>query len=197
MSKLALHINNQLNEIATECFNLFVETGHYQEQDFELLYEMICRNHMFLSEHARWSTDPQWFERYKAASQLLADKLNRINPKPLAGDCVFIGCENGNEYPDALIAYGEDNSGNPGRVSICVRGGGHLVDIHQSVEDSLIMAISGGYFQSVHADEFTEKFDVVDKTFWFWADKPKGNGGIYITRPVRRWGLKNINPDFY
>lgn len=197
MSKFELHITQHQSEFAEECFSRFVATAHYQEQDYELLYEMICRNHMFLSEHARWSTDLKWFERYKVASQLMADKLHRTNIKPLAGDCVFIRCENGNEYPDAMIAYGEDNSGTPGRISICVRGGGHLVDIHQSAEISLAMAISGGYFLGVDADELTNQFDMVDKSFWFWGDRPKHNGGIYITRPVRRWALKTTNPDFY
>lgn len=197
MSKLAQNIQAALDEIADECFNRFVATGKYQEQDYALLYEMISRNHMFFSEHARWNINPFWFERYKVASKLLADKLNRTNQKPLAGDCVFIRCKNGTEYPDALIAYGEDNSGTEGRVSVCVRGGGHIYDIFQSAEDSLAMSVSGGYFQGVNASEFTDQFDTVENSFWFWADRPQGNGGLYITRPVRRWSLSKTNPDFY
>ena len=50
----------------------------------------------------------------------------------------------------------------------------------------------------VHLDEFhLEMNDTIDKPFWFWGDTPCGNGGIWITRPVPRWHLKQINPKFY
>lgn len=197
MSKLALHIQHSLNEVAVELFNRFIATGQYQEQDYELLYEMICGNYMFLSAHGRHSINPLWFERYKVVSQLLADKLNRNNPKPLAGDCVLINCNNGKVYNDATITHGEDNSGTAGRLGVCVKAGCHIYDIHQSAELSLGMSVSGGYFQGVNADEITDTFDTVENTFWFWAEKPTQNGGLYINRPVRRWALKNINPNFY
>ena len=197
MSNLAMHVQHQLNVFAAETLHRFIGTGDYQEQDYKLLHEMIISNHMFLSEHAQWHIDPKWFDRYKAASQLLADKLNRTNANPLGGDAVYVRCENGTIYEDALISFGEDNSGTKGKVSVVTRGGGHLVDLQQSAEDSLKMVYAGGYAKGVKADEFTGHYDTVLKSFWFWADTPKRNGGIYITRPVRRWHLKAINPDFY
>lgn len=197
MSNLALSLVSHLTEVSKEYFSSFLSTGLYEESDYELLWEMITRNHMFLSEHARFRTDRKWFDRYKAASYLLGQKLNHQSTTPLGGDCAYIRCENGHIYEDAMIAYGLDNSGTEGKVSVVVRGGGHLHDIHQNHNESLSMAISGGYFQGVMATEFSGRHDTVDKSFWLWADRPQKNGGLYITRPVKRWHLSVINPNFY
>lgn len=189
--KLEMTLNRDL-------FVRFIATGQYQESDHELLYEMIAGNYQFLSEHAKFSINPIWFEKYKAANKLFIEKLYRANNNPLAGDCVYVKCKNGRIYEDAMIAYGEDTSGTAGRLNVVTQGSGHLIDINQSAEKSLRMSVSGGYFKGIDVSEINAgKYDFVDKTFWFWADKPKANGGLYIKRSVPRWHLNAINQDFY
>lgn len=184
--------------VSHEMFERFIETGLFQDSDHDLLYEMIAGNIQFLTEHAQHNISPIWFEKYKAAANLFEKKLYRENKSPLAGDCVYLECKNGRVYEDAIIAYGEDTSGTEGRIIVVTQGCGHLADIHQSAEKSLKMSVSGGYFKGIDVSEINAgKFDFVDRTFWFWADRPKGNGGLYIKRSVPRWHLYAINQDFY
>lgn len=179
-----------------QIFNRFIATGHYPESDEMLLREMISENRGFMATHATFSTNRKWLDKYLTAEKLLADKFKRTNPHPLAGDAVLIECANGRVYEDALIAY-EPNSLNE-KFVIVTQGGGHIVNIDQSPTESLKMVISGGYFMGVRPDEFLpQPTDSVSMSFWFWADRPQASGGLHITRPVLRWRLKQINPDFY
>lgn len=177
-------------------FDRFIQTNQYQESEYQTLWEMLLENPGFICTHATHSTNRLWFDRYLKVEKLLTERLNRSQPTPLAGDAVLIQCSNGKVYEDAMIAYGPTHERDT--FSVVTEGGGHIINIDQSPQQSLKMAVCGGYFMGVHLDEFhPEMKDTIDKPFWFWGDKPCGNGGIWITRPVPRWHLKQINPKFY
>ncbi|MAA93005.1 MAG: hypothetical protein CML21_00575 [Rheinheimera sp.] len=192
-------MQNQTNMFAyhnQQIFDRFIATGDYPESDKMLLREMISENGGFIATHATFSTSRKWLDKYLTAEKLLADRFKRTNPQPLAGDAVLIECANGTVYENALIAY-EPNSLNE-KFVIVTQGGGHIVNIDQSPTESLKMVIAGGYFMGVRSDEFLpEPTDSIDRSFWFWAERACASGGLYITRPVLRWRLKQINPDFY
>lgn len=185
---------NNIHAETKKFFDRFISTNEYIESEFELLWEMLLHNPRFIYTHANNSTNRLWFDNYQKADRLLNERLNRSHPKPLAGDAVYIECENGRVYEEAMIAY--EPCSLKDKFSIVTQGGGHIYNLSQSPFDSLKMSVCGGYFQSVHADEFLEVRDTVGKPFWFWGDTACGNGG-FITRPVPRWSLKQINPNFY
>lgn len=177
-------------------FDRFIETSQYRESEYQLLWEMLLENPGFIYTHANFSTNRLWFDRYLKVAKLLNDRLNRSQRIPLAGDAVLIHCSNGKVYDDAMIAYEPTRQGDS--FSVVTQGGGHIINIEQSPDQSLKMSVSGGYFMGVHLDEFhLETNDTINKWFWFWGEKPCGNGGIWINRPVPRWSLKQINPNFY
>lgn len=188
--------NDMYSHHNQQIFNRFIATGDYPESDKMLLREMISANGGFIATHATFSTSREWFDKYRTAEKLLVDKFKRTNPQPLAGDAVLIECANGTVYENALIAY-EPNSLNE-KFVIVTQGGGHICKVDQSPNESLKMVIAGGYFMGVRPDDFLpEPTDSVDMCFWFWGVRPCASGGLYITRPVLRWRLKQINPDFY
>jgi hypothetical protein len=189
------NLENNIHVETKSFFDRFISTNQYVEPEHDILLEMLFQNPNFMYAHAKYSTSRVWFDNYLKADKLLRERLNRSQPKPLAGDAVYIECENGRVYQDAMIAY-EPCSLNE-KFSIVTQGGGHIYNLSQSPFDSLKMSVCGGYFQSVHADEFLEIKDTVHKTFWFWGDTACAHGGLWITRPVPRWSLKQINPNFY
>ena len=187
--------DNMFDYYNKRIFDRFLLSGEYSDSEKPLLWEMLVNNPLFADTHATCSTNRKWFDNYHSAEKLLAEKLQRTNPQPLAGDSVYIECSNGTVYENALIAY-SPNSLNE-KFVVVTQGGGHIVDVRQSPTESLKMEIAGGYFAGVHPDEFSEVTDSVQKSFWFWADRACAHGGLYIKRPVIRWRLKQINPDFY
>lgn len=176
-------------------FDRFFSSGEYLDSEKNLLWEMLMENPGFTNAQAKHSTNRVWFENFKAAESLLVRKFQRENPQPLAGDCVYIECDNGRIYEDALIAYAPNTLNE--KFVLVTQGGGHIRNVHQSPIEHLNMSVAGGYFMGVHAHEFSEVTDSVQQPFWFWAEKPCANGGLYIKRPVIRWRLKQINPNFY
>ena len=191
-----LATDNMFDYYNKRIFDRFLSTAQYLDSEKSLLWEMIVHNPRFIDAHATCSTNRKWFDNYQFAEKLLVDKFKRTNPQPLAGDAVLIECANGTVYENALIAY-EPNSLNE-KFVIVTQGGGHIYKVDQSPTESLKMEVSGGYFMGVRPDEFSpEPTDSVDRSFWFWADRACAHGGLYITRPVLRWRLKQINPDFY
>lgn len=173
----------------------FLKSAKYSDSELKLLDEMIERNSNFMNDNAITRNPRQWFDNFLNAEKLLSERFSRENPKPLAGDAVRIVCKNGNVYENALIAYSPNTLNH--KFVVVPQGGGHIYDVNQSPTECLAMSICGGPFIGVHPDEFSDITDSVDRSFWFWADRPKAHGGLYITRPVLRWHLKEINPDFY
>lgn len=164
------------------------------ESDHALVQEMVRSSSGFFGSHG-WLLSPKWLAQYKQAAELLEARVNRPNPTPQPGDSVKIRCENGKEYNCYLDTeiYGE-----LGHITT-VRGASvHIHRVEQAKNEGISASVSGGPFINVGLEKFkSEPVGTMERTFWFWGDRPQGNGGLYITRPMLLWELTGIEPQFY
>lgn len=162
------------------------------DEDRALADEMVRGNFSYFTEH--------WFlgfelQRYKAVSKALKLRLERENPRPLRGDCVLLDIRDGNgelKY-SAPMLMGDYYHRGEGFNCLAMSAGPHIYDVEgMKPAEDLPLSVSGGPFLPFESSRLTTKpLGQVNHSFWFWGNGARGNGGLYITRPVLQWGIDN------
>lgn len=165
---------NKLNEYLRLYGN---ETGAEQDRDFML--SVIRQNLSYAN-----AFKPALFERCRNVVALFAE-LNR-SQVPLSGHRVkivgddYMSCDSG--ILDDIYSQWEE-----GGASVCAAGSAHLCSYTLKSGFGAPLSISGGPHHSIDRRKRLESLDVVRAHYWFWGERPCGNGGIYISVDVKRW----------
>lgn len=179
------HINRVFKEITQH-----LELTNEQKA---ALNELLPDN---LKYHQQHRIGIKEISRYIHISNLLEARLKRPDPKPEPGDRMLIGCKNGKVYENALLT-GDYYHRGPGHSVVVMEASAHI-DYDQPFDKPMAMSISGGYFKGIKTAQIeSTPHDIVPSRYWFWGDRPCAAGGMYITKPMLRWTLTEIDPEFY